>query len=382
MKKKNWLWLVLAIVLALIVWRFITGKKGDETRGGRGPQAVAVELAPVEIRDLDEVSNYSGNLRAYSSFVLAPKVSGQLTRLHVNIGDRIRKGQLIAELEDVLIRHEHEKALANLNQATSAFGEAQREVENTRQLLEREYISQGEYDAIYARFISEQSKLQVAQAAERAARFQLEQTRVIATWDGPGFSRVVGERFAVEGQLLSAGSPLVSILDISRLVADIEVIEADYRKIRIGQAAKISSDAWPQEAFAGRVARIAPILQEQSRQARVEIELPNPSEKLKPGMFIRVRLVHQSKQQVTVVPEAALYKHKGVEGVFVVNRDSLIVNFLPVETGISSDNLIEILSPSLSGEVVILGQDQLDEGSAIILPGRVENKGTRKGSPQ
>lgn len=382
MKKKYWLWLVVAIVLALIVWRFVAGKKDEDTRSGRGPQAVAVELASVEIRDIDEVSNYSGSLRAHSSFVLAPKVSGQLTRLHVNIGDRVRKGQVIAELEDVLIRHEHEKALANLNQATSAFGEAQRELANSRQLLEREYISQAEFDAVQASFISEQSKLQVAQAAERAAKFQLEQTRVIATWDGPGNTRVVGERFAVEGQLLSAGAPLVSILDISRLVADIEVIEADYRKIRIGQAAQISSDAWPQEAFEGRVARIAPILQEQSRQARVEIELPNPSEKLKPGMFVRLRLVHQSKPQVTVVPVAALYKHKGIEGVFVVNRDSLIVNFLPVDKGISSDNLVEILSPSLSGEVVILGQDQLDEGTAIILPGTEEKKGSRKGSPQ
>jgi RND family efflux transporter MFP subunit len=380
MKKFYWIWLIAALLLALIAWRLVTGKKDESAKGEKGPQTVAVETAKVVIRDIDEVSNYSGSLQAISSFVLAPKVSGQLTKLHVNIGDRIRKGQIVAELEDVLLKHEYDKAIANVNQATASLGEAQRELDQNRQLLEKKFIAQSEYDAVHARYISEQSKLQVAVAAQKAAKFQLEQTKVIANWDGPGSSRVVGEKFAVEGQLLSAGSPVVSILDNSRLVAEINVIERDYGKINRGQAVQISSDAWPDKSFPGKVARIAPMLQEQSRQAKVEIELNNPSEMLKPGMFVRVRLVHKSKHQVTVVPEAAIYKRKGIEGVYVVNSDSMIVNFVEVEKGIVSDSGVEIVSPTLEGEVVILGQDQLDDGAKIMLPGNDKEKGKRKGS--
>ncbi len=369
MKKKMWLWILLALLAALFVWRFVTTQNSKETEGRNGPQAVAVELAPVEIKDLTEIAQFSGNLSSAHKYILAPKIAGQLTKLHVSLGQKVRKGQLIAELDDVLYDLEAKKAAANVEQAQYTMQEAYNTWQQHRQLLEKKFISQDEYDRVYTLYNIEKAKHQAALNAYNTASYQLQQTKVTADWTGGSAYRVIGEKFAEEGQLVSVGTPLVSVLDISTLVAEINVIESDYRRIKLGQIAVISSDSWPHEEFTGRVIRIAPMLSEDSRQARVEIEIPNPSEKLKPGMYARIQINYQTKKQVTSIPLAALYKHKGEEGVFVVNRDSMNVSFVPVEKGISTNDFVEIIDPPLQGEVVILGQDQLDDGRKIVLPG-------------
>ena len=376
MKKYLWLVIVVALLGLLFAWRLCSGKDKDAQQGG-GPQAVAVETAPVEVMDLEDSATFSGNLRAANSYILAPKVAGQLVQLNVNIGDTVSRGQVIAVLDDVIFRQEFNKAKANLEQAASAMAEAEKALEQSRTLLAKSYIPQSEFDRVNAQYISEQAKYQVALAGKNAAETQLANTRVKADWSGGGSARVIGERFADAGQLLNSGSPLVSVLDIGTLVAEIDVIESDYTRVKVGQPASISSDSWPGEEFSGRIARVAPMLKEESRQARVEIEVANPGLKLKPGMYARARITWQIKPQATAVPSAAIYKHKGEEGVFLVDKASSKVSFIPVEKGIVTTKYVEILSPALSGEVVTLGQDQLDDGREIILPG-AEKKGKTK----
>ncbi len=369
MKKKLWIVLIIGLLALLTGWRLCARNGKDQKDGRDGPQAVAVETGKVELRDLDDSASFSGNLKAAQSYILAPRVAGQLARLYVNIGDTVNRGQVVAELDDALFRQELEKAEANLEQAASALAEAAKNLENSRQLLAGSYISQAEYDRVNALYISELAKHRVAQASKNTSQIQLGHTRVTADWSGGGSQRVIGERFAEPGQLLSAGAPLVSVLDISTLLAQIDVIESDYPRLKLGQPATLSSDAWPGVNFPGRVARIAPQLSEQSRQARVEVEVANPSLQLKPGMYARVQIIYQTRVQVTAVPTAALFKHKGQEGVFLVDKASSSVSFVPVEKGISTREYVEIISPDIQGEVVTLGQDQLDDGRKIMLPG-------------
>ena len=369
MKKKLWIWIIVALFALLLAWRWLADKREDLKDGRDGPQAVAGETARVERVDLADAVFFSGNLKAAQSYILAPRVAGQLASLNVNIGDPVSRGQVIAQIDDVLIRQELDKAEANLEQAASSLAEAAKNLEHSRLLLAQDYISQADFDLASAQYSSELAKHRVAQASRNSARIQLDHTRVTADWDGGGKQRVIGERFAEPGQLLSVGAPVVSVLDISTLVAEIDVIESDYTRFKIGQPATIYSDAWPGESFSGRVARVAPQLSEQSRQARVEIEVANPALRLKPGMYARVQITFQTELQVTAVPSAALYKYKGQEGVWLVDKASSSVSFVPVEKGISTSEYVQIVSPDLQGEVVTLGQDQLDDGRKVILPG-------------
>lgn len=360
-------------------WLVLKKGKTDETPTRGGQAGVAVVTAFSEPRDLEETGIFTGNLLPRSSYIVAPKISGQLSRLHVNIGQIVGKGQLLAELDDRLIRQELEKAKAaveiaeaNLEQSSNALLLATEELERNRMLLQRSFISQTEFDAINARFIAEKSKSNIAQAslnsaiaAQNSAQLQLSFTKITADWADSATHRVIGERFADEGSQLTAGNPILSLMDISSLIARVDVIEKDYQRIRIGQPARLKLDSYPGEIFQGKVLRIAPMLKENTRQATVEIDIPNPGTRLKPGMFARVEIGYQIRRQVNAVPTTAITKRDGIEGVFVVDQDDRTVQFVAVQTGIKNLDYVEIVSPEINSEVVTLGHDLLEDGRKI-----------------
>jgi RND family efflux transporter MFP subunit len=158
------------------------------------------------------------------------------------------------------------------------------------------------------------------------------------------------------------------VIAIERLIAAIYVIERDYPKIKPGLEAEVITDAYPGQTFAGKVVRIAPLLKEKSREARVEIEVPNDRMLLKPGMFVRVRIQFGERENARVVPPAAIVKRNGSQGVFLVDLQSKTVRFVPVTVGIVNGNRAEVLDPPLTGTVVTLGHHLLEDGSAITIP--------------
>ena len=180
---------------------------------------------------------------------------------------------------------------------------------------------------------------------------------------------MVGERFVDQGALLSANTPIVSILDISNLIAVIHVIEKDYFKLQPGQMAMITTDALPDKTFSGEVRRIAPLLKEKSREARVEVEIDNPGMVLKPGMFVRLQILYTVHTDALTVPVATLVKRGGTQGVFQVDFESQKAKFVPVTVGIIQQAKAEILTPDLKGKVVTLGNHLLEEGTPVHLPG-------------
>jgi RND family efflux transporter MFP subunit len=198
------------------------------------------------------------------------------------------------------------------------------------------------------------------------------------SWSDTNGFWVVGERFVDEGSMLAPNTPILSVLDINTMIAAIHVIERDYPKVRIGQEASVTTDAFPGKSFSGKIVRIAPLLKETSREARVEVEVPNADGLLKPGMFVRVKIQFEEHKGTTVVPFSALVKREGRQGVFVIGPEKKRARFVPVTSGISDSERVEILSPVLSGWVVTLGHHLLEDGSPIILPG---DKQARSGSP-
>jgi RND family efflux transporter MFP subunit len=170
--------------------------------------------------------------------------------------------------------------------------------------------------------------------------------------------------------MLAPNTSIVSVLDIRALTGVIYVIERDYSKVRTGQEASVSTDAFPGRTFPGKVVRVAPILKETSREARVEIEVPNPEGLLKPGMFIRVQIEFSRVDDAMVVPLSAVAKRNGKQGVFQVNMEEMTAQFVPVDLGIVNNERAQILAPPLTGQVVTLGHHLLEDGGAIILPER------------
>jgi RND family efflux transporter MFP subunit len=136
-----------------------------------------------------------------------------------------------------------------------------------------------------------------------------------------------------------------------------------------GQEAVVTTDAYPERRFFGKVVRIAPLLKETSRQARIEIEVPNPDQSLRPGMYVRIQIEFEKHQDAMVVPMPALIKRQDQEGIFMVDPEKKIVRFVPVTVGIANDQWVEVKDPPFTGLVVTLGQHLLSDGAPVILPG-------------
>jgi len=359
-------------------------------RPDRSAVAVAVETQPIRKGVIRDIGIFTGSLFPKSQFVVAPKVAGWLQKLLVNVGDTVRQNQVIAILDDEEFTQQVEQARAELQVAkanaencASDLDLARREYERAKALREKQIASASELDESEAAFNACQTRLKVslAQVAQKeaqlaAANLRLSYTRVQAFWENADQTRVVGERFVDEGALLQVNQPIVSVLENKPLTAVVYVVERDYPKIEVDQQSIVTTDAYPDRAFTGSVVRIAPLLQESSRQARVEIEIPNSDQLLKPGMFIRARIEFASHDNATLIPLAALVKRNGRQGIFIVEPDNLKARFVPVTVGIINDELAEVLEPEISGLAVTMGNHLLEDGSAITLPEKERPKKT------
>ncbi len=374
-----------ATVLGLVGWQ-IYQKAFKSSRGsGLESQAapVAVEVTAVKKSTIRDYGNFTGTLIPKSQFMIAPKISGRLEKLMVNIGDRVTNNQLIAELDDEEYSQQVRQAEAdlqvaeaNLEESLSSVNVARRELERIEELHKKGISADSELDAAKGAFTTQESRYKVAQAqvanrkaALETARVRLSYTKIRATWENGSSSRVVGERFVHEGTMLTANAPIISILEINPLLAVIHITDKDYFRIKKEQNAFISTDAIPGKAVSGKIVRIAPLLQETSREARIEIEIPNPEELYKPGMFINVKVEYATNESATVVPVSSVVKRNNQEGVFLADLENKIAEFVPVKVGISNSELAEIIDPpEFSGFVVTLGQHLLAPGSPILLP--------------
>lgn len=355
--------------------------RNDSARKGRAA-AVAVEIKPVEKALMRDVGQFTGSLLPRSQFIVAPKVSGRLEKLLVNIGDHIKNGRLIAVLDDdehvqqvEQARAELDVARANLEQSRRSLELAERELERAKALLQQGIISQSDIDAQEAKYSAEVAghKVATAQAEQKgallkAAQVRLSYTKIYVKWEDGSEYRTIGERFVDEGTMLQANAPIVSVLDIGYLKGVIFATEKEYFRIKVGQDVTVNSDAFLDKTFSGKVVRIAPLLKEASREARVEIEIPNRGGLLKPGMFVSAQIEFARRDNATVIPLSSIVKRNETEGVFVADLNEMKARFAPVKLGIKSSEFAEVVEPTISGWVVILGQHLLNDGSPILPP--------------
>ncbi len=356
--------------------------KGFERESRNVP--VAVEVVLIKKASIRQMGSFTGSLYPFSEFILAPKIAGRLEKILIHIGDTVKGGQLVAVLDDdeyrqqvIQAKAELEVAQANLQERKSTIENAKREYERTVALRKKKIISESQIDAAESEFKTQQAKLEVAiaqvsqkEAALKIANVRLSYTQIQVPENNTTGDRVVGERFVDVGAMLAPNTPIASVLDIGKLIAAIHVIERDYPKIQLGLEAVISTDAFPGRTFNGKVIRIAPFLKEKSREARVEVEIPNAQKLLKPGMFVRVQIQFDEHENVTVVPLTALVKRNGTQGVFLVDSQEQKARFVPVTVGIVNSVQAEVLNPPITGSVVTLGHHLLEDGALIIIPGK------------
>ncbi|MDD5596701.1 MAG: efflux RND transporter periplasmic adaptor subunit [Victivallaceae bacterium] len=194
-------------------------------------------------------------------------------------------------------------------------------------------------------------------------------------------TRYIGKKYLDAGQMLKANDAILSIINIRRMKAMVNVIEKDYPLIKSGQEAAVSTDAYPEKVFSGRVRKITKVLDEYTRQGEVEIEIDNSRLMLRPGMFVKVSIEFDTIANAQIVPRTAVVNFNETIGVFMLSADRKTVKFVPVKTGLIDADRVQIVSPRLIRPVVTLGSHLLYNGIAIkvtsretVLKNSLENK--------
>ena len=383
MARKTWFSLLIVLILTGLLGWFVYQRLVDmdspEQRQGKTSQPVPVEVASISKGSIAQIRTFSGTLQAHAEFMVAPKVSGRVEQLDVDLADIVSRGQILARLDNdeyvqALRQAEADLAVAkaNLAEAENLLQIAERELQRIDKLRERGVSSEAQRDTAKADQLAKQAHVQVtraqvirAQAALETARIRLGYTQVSAGWRGGSEQRVVAERFVDEGETVTANTPLLRIVELNPIDVVIYVTERDYATLQPGQGAILSTDAYPDETFHGKIVRISPVFRESTRQAQVELRVDNPESRLKPGMFARVMVTLEQVTDASIVPEQALAKRDEQTGVFLVSEDGSKVHWRPVRVGIRQGERVEISGEDLNGRVVTLGQQLLDEGSEI-----------------
>jgi hypothetical protein len=189
----------------------------------------------------------------------------------------------------------------------------------------------------------------------------------------------VARRAVDPGASVSPNVPVVDVVDITQVRLVVNVVEKDLKDLHPGDAAQTEVDAYPGEMFKGRIARLSPVLDPSTRTAQLEIEIPNPDYRLKPGMYARVSIITNTKKDALVVPTNAVADLGGRRGVFIPQPDNTAI-FRTIQLGSEQGDVIEIADGLNEGDrIITTGATALRDGDRIVLSGQGRGGRGRRG---
>ncbi|MBD2355025.1 efflux RND transporter periplasmic adaptor subunit [Tolypothrix sp. FACHB-123] len=407
--------------------------------GRQGGGATPVDVAIARTESLQTQPEYTGSTIPYRTVSLRSQVEGRLLGLNVDVGDRVRQGQNIGQLDDVLLLTDLKQAEAELASLESEVARATNQVSNARaqvesarlQLVQAQADSQRQQQLVEQGAIAEQTAQQArteAQTAAQALRSATEQVRTeqqaVAAAQGRvtaqkavvaqakerrSYTRitspitgVITEKVTEPGNLLQAGGEVLKIADFNRVKVIVQVSELELAQIRVGQSVEVSLDAFPDQTLVGRVARISPAADATARLIPVEVVIPNSESKIGSGLLARVNFATQAAQRV-VVPQTAIQKvarnqaasqatvskqesdeQTGTLFIITNTEGKAKVTARSVTLGKRADAKVEILSGLQPGESYVVRSGRpLKDGDAVRLSIISEkSQSTPKGNKQ
>ncbi|MBC5783380.1 efflux RND transporter periplasmic adaptor subunit [Ramlibacter sp. USB13] len=331
--------------------------------GGRGG-VPSVEVARVEIMRIMDDAQAVGSLRSRQSVVLRPEVSGRVTQINFRDADRVRRGQLLVQLDDQLPQ-------AQVKQAEAELSIARANHRRNQELVEQKFIAQRAVDESAA-------NLQVAEAKLALARATLARLKILAPFDG-----VAGIRNISVGDYLKDGADIVNIEDLDAMYVDFRLPERYQTKVRPGQTAVIEVDALPGQRFHAFIQAVDPLLDANGRSVGIRGCIDNRQMQLRPGMFARVTPVFGVREGARVIPEEAIVPQGGRQYVYKLvdgpDQDTRIAQRVEVKVGIRQPGKVEITEGLVPGDTVVTaGQQRIQKDGT---PVRVLDLRGGNGSP-
>ena len=305
--------------------------KGGSSKGGPGGP-IPVEVVGLKPTTVKEDLQAVGSLRSNESVILRPEVSGRIAAIGFKDGQVVRKGQMLIALDATLNEAEVAQARAEYDLALS-------NLKRSEDLASLQFISSSAQETAA-------SNAQVAEAKFKLAQARLSKMRIIAPFDGS-----VGIRKVSLGDYVKDGTDLVNVEDVRVLKVDFRLPERNFTQVGVGQSVEIVADALPGERWQGQIEAINPKVDADGRSLELRARLENTSGKLRPGMFVRVRVIVGERTDALLVPEESIVPQGGQ--LFVYKVVDGTARRVPVTIGVRRDAKVEILQGLAAGDQVV-----------------------------
>ena len=357
MRKKIVLIGVLAVLLIGIFMFLPKNKKAQD-----------VKTMPIIKKNMTQTVEASGTVNPVQSVNIGSQVSGRIYRLYVDYNSKVKKGQILAEIDPALFQASVDKAKGDVNSAKANFEKVKAQVtynkanyERYSRLYKKHYVSKDEVEASYRTYMSSKAELAAMKASIQQATANLETattnlnyTKIISPVDG-----VIVSRSVDVGQTVAASfqTPQIFVVaeDLTKMQIEVSVSEADIGKIKEGQRAEYTLDGYPDETFEGTVSqvRINPTTVSNVTTYTAIVSVNNDEKILKPGMNANVSIIVNDKQDLLCVPNGALkYVPEGnterykEQGIWILKNKKPVR--ITVKTGLKDGDYTEVESPEIS----------------------------------
>ena len=357
---------VLVFLVAGLIWifTFYSGKKAaNEHEGMPSGFAMPVETSKVKIEKIYEEAITVGTIKANESVMMRPEIAGRVIKIYFQEGQKVAQGDLLVKLDDSI----YQASVAE-SEASLSFSEAK----NQRQvsLYKQNYTSGGKKDEAIA-------KLRMDEAILKRKKADLEKTGIFAPFEG-----LVGLRKISPGDYVQAGQDIVELVNLDPIKVEFSLPEIYFPRLKTGQKIQLTSDVLPGRKFEGKIFAIHPVVNESGRNLELKgllSNIPSSTEEethgfpIIPGMFVRVRVILQTRENVLVIPEEAIIMQG--EKHFVYKVQDSKAKLTPVKIGVRSQGRVEIREGlSRNDDVITAGQIKIGDGMPVkIVSGKKSN---------
>ncbi len=358
---KTYLLFAAACVLGAMLFIAFTSRSGQTDAVQAKVRPVAVEVTRVSLADVADIVTGVGTVTAMKDVVVSSETAGRVTAVRVKVGDTVRQGQTLIEVDAELKQVAVDQAKAQLQAAETNLEKTRKDYDRAEKLFQSQDVADVELQGYRLAFSSAQAQEKSAGAALRLAQRQLSDTRITAPISGSIASR----RIEV-GEMASPGREVANIVDISSVKVKLSVAEEEIGKLRLGQNAALRLDAHPEEPFEGSVYTIGAKSESPSGHTYpVEVLVRNRGANvLKAGMYARVDIVAGIARNALSISKESIVETGGKPAVFVVENG--VAHLRSIALGIRGAERYQVIDGLQAGEMIVsFGQRGIKDGAAV-----------------
>lgn len=338
------------LLIILIPASLLNINCSDQATGGAGGFAMPpmpVEVAQVNQQNISDMFEGVGSIEAIEKITVVSEIDGTIISLPFQEGTHVRKGQLIAQLDDSQLS-------AEVNRTEALYTQSQSVYNRVKTVVEQKAGTPQDLDDALA-------SLKVAEANVKLANARLSKSRIVAPFDG-----MIGSRRISVGSYLRPGEIITELANLDEIRITFSAPEKFLAQLKRGAEVTVSSPVYPDHKVKGKIIAIEPVVDPDTRTARVVARVQNPGQKFRPGMSANVSVVLKERPEALTIPNEAIFATGNQSFVFVVNQDSTVKQ-VPIKTGLQLADVVEVVDGLKQGMMVIqAGHQKVFEGAKVM----------------